>query len=115
MALTALVLDSYLNHIHQDYTDYQSRCNKDADEVRTGIMTKMNQEFKAGLRYEIGRKYIKVIDGTRVHSFIVIRDDKKWKSGDILMAASWNSPATNFSRGNVLAGELSRVSWTGAN
>ena len=40
-----------------------------------------------------------------VHSFIVKEDKvirgKEWKKGDILMAASFQSPALNFIRGNI--------------
>jgi hypothetical protein len=43
-----------------------------------------------------------------------LRDDAKFKKGDILMAASWNAPARNFARGNVLDKTFDRVRWTGA-
>jgi len=48
-----------------------------------------------------------------VHSFIVnIDDDIKFKRGDILMAASYNKPARNFARGNILDGGYA-VQWAG--
>lgn len=51
------------------------------------------------------------------HSFVVLRDiekdGKKFLAGDILMAASWKTPAWNKARGNVFTGYGS-ASWTGA-
>jgi hypothetical protein len=81
------------------------------------IQQQMNEEYNNSLRYEEGRKYIKVIEQRSVHSFIVKQDDPKrgWRAGDILKAAGWNAPATNFVRGNVLDGQLERVRWTGVN
>lgn len=72
----------------------------------------MIQEYNDGLRYEFGKKYIKVIDRDSVHSFIVMNNEGKFKRGDILKAASWRSPARNFARGNIF-GEYT-IRWTGA-
>lgn len=73
------------------------------------------KEFNDGIRFEEGRKYVKVITGTSVHSFICKGDDPKngFKDGDILKAASWNAPAKNFARGNVFDRTFDRVRWTG--
>jgi hypothetical protein len=66
-----------------------------------------------------GSSYVKIIttDGSQksVTGFIVKKDTKKFKRGDILKAASWNSPATNFSRGRIDDIESIRkcVRWTG--
>lgn len=80
------------------------------------VQQDMCAEYDASLRVEEGRKYIKVIEQRSVHSFIVKQDDVKrgWRAGDILKSASWNAPATNFTRGNILEGDFSRVRWTGA-
>jgi len=90
-------------------TDYRGK--GELSEIRT----EMIKEFDASIRYEIHRKFIKVITGpqTGVHSFIMREDDGKFKRGDILKAASWRAPAKNFARGNVLM-PLSNVRWTGA-
>ena len=37
----------------------------------------------------------------------------KFKAGDILKAASWKAPATNFVRGNLFEKTFDRVRWTG--
>jgi hypothetical protein len=103
-------IDGYIAHIKADYAGWGERCE---------IRNRMIEEFDAGCVYEIRRKFIKVITGqagtnTSVHSFIMLADEGKFKRGDILMSASWNAPAKNFARGNVLAGKLDRVTWTGA-
>ena len=82
--------------------DYNSRCNN-AD---------MQKEFADGIEIREGKKYYKVIGHRSVHSFIVKQDDVKFRKGDILKAASWAAPATNFARGNIL--EDFEIRWTGA-
>jgi hypothetical protein len=80
---------------------------------RTEIQCRMLEEFILGLRVETGRKYLKVISGSSVWGFVVNTDnDKKFRKGDILLAASWAAPARNKARGNVLDGDFSSVRWT---
>lgn len=105
-----LALQKYIAHIKADYAGFGER---------SAIREVMIQEFNAGVVFEIHKKFIKVITGRAgggsVHSFIVLKDDGKFKRGDILKAASWRAPAKNFARGNVLTGKFERrVSWTGA-
>ena len=60
-----------------------------------------------------GSKYIKVISNGSVSAFIVnTKNDKKFRYGDILKAASWKAPARNAARGNVLEGNYD-INWTG--
>lgn len=99
-------LQAYLEHINADYAAWGNRC---------AIRQEMIDQFKAGLAIQRGSKYIKIISNwSSVHSFIVIKPDAKYKIGDILKAASWAAPARNKARGNILSGDFSRVSWTGA-
>jgi hypothetical protein len=99
-------LADYMLYILKDY-------NRWVSQSPTEVRIRMAKEFEDGLRYEIGSKYIKIITGSSVHSFIV-KKDGKFKRGDILKAASWSAPATNFARGNVLSEEYGTISWTGA-
>ena len=75
--------------------------------------------------FEVGRNYLKLIrtgenGGASVVGFIVKKAPKyidnktnqPFQVGDMLMAAGWSKPATNFARGNVLTG-YSNVRWTG--
>ena len=58
-------------------------------------------EFINDLTIENKTKYIKIICRDSVWGFIIKNDDNKFKSGDILMAASWNGPRRNAARGNI--------------
>lgn len=75
--------------------------------------------------FEEGRNYLKLVrsreDGrSSVVGFVVKKSPKyidnktnqPFQVGDMLMAAGWSKPATNFARGNVLTG-YSNVRWTG--
>lgn len=101
-------LNKLLEAIKADYRNFG-----DDTEVRR----KMIEVFNKGLRYELGRKYIKIItaSGTQdsVWGFVVnIDNDKKFRKGDILKAAGWAAPTRNFSRGNILDGGYT-IRWTG--
>lgn len=100
-------LTPYLDRIVADYKafwpDWQTDKNR----------KEMVEDFIANLRFEVGSKYIKVVKRDSVHSFIVRNDTGKFKAGDILKAASWKAPATNFVRGNLFERTFDRVRWTG--
>jgi hypothetical protein len=100
-------LTAYFDRIIADYKafwpDWQTDKNK----------KEMVEDFIASLRFEVGNKYIKVVKRDSVHSFIVRNDTGKFKAGDILKAASWKTPATNFVRGNLFEKTFDRVRWTG--
>ena len=92
--------------------------NIKADYMFTGGTTeshkRMTKDFNDGLSYVVGKKYIKIITKNRAcWGFVVnIDNDAKFKMGDILMAASWASPARNKPRGNIVDGGY-KVQWTG--
>ena len=69
-------------------------------------------EFADKITTTEGNKYIKIISNNSSTAFIVKKDDKKFRKGDILMSASWNAPARNAARGNVLEGDYP-MNWTG--
>jgi hypothetical protein len=98
--ITTESLSKYIQHIKDDYLNWSDN--------GSAYVKAFNVEYK------IGRKYIKVTTNNSVHSFIVIKETDKFKIGDILMAASYNAPATNFSRGNILENDFSLIRWTGA-
>ena len=101
-------IDTYLDAINQDYINW-SKVALHAETQDESI-----QRFKDNLKVTVGKKYIKVIKEGSVHSFIVNAPDAKFKVGDVLMAATYNTPSRNKARGNVIDGTF-KVNWTGAN
>lgn len=104
-------LNTLLENIKADYAGWQKMgvSDKADDDTKQFMRNKFNDE----LRYEEGRKYIKVITGTSVWGFIVkTNTDKQFRQGDILKAASWAQPARNEARGNILDGGY-EIRWTG--
>ena len=88
---------------NHDYNQFMSR-NED-----------MQKEFADSWSMKYGQKYIKIMTkkGGSVWGFVVNTDnDKKFKKGDLLKAAGYNSPARNGARGNVLDGGFD-IQWTG--
>jgi hypothetical protein len=112
--ITNEMMVGYLALIIQDYTNWQNLSKPDG-EIAARVRTEMNERFISSIRFETGRKYIKVISNGGVHSFIVnTTKDREFRLGDILKPAGFNAPARNFARGNLIDGTLSRVTWTGA-
>lgn len=74
---------------------------------------------KVAFETVIGRNYVHVIrndGGSRCsHSWVVLKDTKKFKRGTILKSATWKAPATNFGRGDIFEPKtyLERADWTG--
>jgi hypothetical protein len=102
-------LEMYLAAIRADYAAFKARSPYSNDQVQKEMIA----EFNAGLRYEIGSRYVKVIAGNSVHSFICMNDMGKFCKGDILKAASWKAPAKNKARGNVVLCDYPTATWTG--
>ena len=85
------------------------RQEKVIDQVRED----MQEEYKNGIRYAPGRKFLKVIcvnNQATVWGFINLKHDK-FKEGDILKAQGWSGPALNKARGNIFKDYTIR--WTG--
>ena len=81
---------------------------------KSDTTAKMNDEYADGFDIRYGKKYIKIVCKNSVAAFVVgVDNDKKFKKGDILMAAGWNAPARNAARGNILEGNYP-INWTGA-
>jgi len=98
-------LNQLLEAIRQDYARWMGNMS--------GSRQDMIDEFNTSLVIKEGQKYIKIIkDGRSVWGFVVKEDGGKFRKGDILKAAGWNTPATNQARGNIIDGGYS-VQWTG--
>ena len=101
-------IDALFDAIARDYERWHARGEYAADDDF--------ERFRAQLSIEEGRKYLKVVKSdtqTMVWGFIQKEDDKKFRAGDILKAASWSAPARNKARGNVIDEDFSWVRWTG--
>ena len=71
------------------------------------------------LKLKPGRKFIKVVEGTRVWGFVAkvdgIHKGLPMLKGDILKAATWRAPAKH-SRGSIFDKDMHEsFSWTGPN
>jgi len=74
---------------------------------------------KLDLSLRPGRKFIKVVEGSRVWGFIAkvdgVHKGIPMLTGDILKAATWRAPAKH-SRGSIFDAEMHKsFSWTGPN
>lgn len=113
----SVAVEVLVEAIKTDYRDWMNRsfgglAAKREDGPEYSETNKdMIERFEKSLRVEEGKKYIKVVSGGSVWGFIVKDADSKFKSGDILKAASWASPAKNAARGNVFNGYS--IAWTG--
>ena len=102
-----------IENIKTDYYQWTLQCAKGE---LSATNNEMIEQFNERVDYVEGRKYIKIISDRSVWGFIVaVDDDKKFKKGDILMAAGYNAPARNAARGNVFDLENYATRWTGAN
>ena len=107
-----LAVPAYIDAIDRDYLTWQSMTSGKGE---SDIQKQMALEFTQSLKVIKGSKFLKVVAGTCVHSFICVKANGKFVFGDILKAASYAAPAKNFIRGNILdvASYEKRVRWTG--
>ena len=97
-------IETLIQQIKADYSRFMA--------PDTDIKKEMNEQFYSSVTVEEGRKYTKILTGNSVWGFIVsVDNDKKFKRGDILKAASWRAPTRNHARGNIF--ETYSVAWTG--
>jgi len=107
-------IEKLIENIVEDFRRYEEK-SPYGDEARKAERV---EEFAKGLEAKEGNKYIKIVSknfpSECVWGFVVNTDnDKKFKRGDILKAATWAAPARNKPRGNVLDGNFKSVLWTG--
>jgi hypothetical protein len=70
--------------------------------------------FRNEIEISKGKKYARITQRGSAWGFVVLDDsDKKFKKGDILMAAGWKTPARNQARGNIF--EEYSIGWAGPN
>jgi len=98
-----MIIQPLVDAIKEDYAKFSAG----------GPHQAMVDAFNASIRLDEGRKYVKVVCGGSAWGFIVKDDSEDFKAGDILKAASWNLPAKNCARGNVITKDFSWVKWTG--
>jgi len=98
-------LEAYKAYLIEDYAGW----DKKTPYFKEGRA----EAWGAKISFQKGQKFIKVVNDTGVHSFIVIVPFGSFKYGDILKAASWAAPAKNFARGNVIDRDFAKTRWTG--
>ena len=97
------------------------------DEAMDTLLVKIQENYdkwggmdkKLDLELRPGRKFIKVVEGSRVWGFIAkvdgVHKGVPMLKGDILKAAGWSQPAKH-SRGSIFDSEMHKsFSWTGPN
>ena len=104
---TAETLDEGVANMMAGAKDDYSKWTSGGD-----YMKKQLELWDSNTKISTGKKYIKVVRDNGVFAFIVKEDFKHFKKGDVLKPASYNTPALNSARGNVLTGNYS-IKWTG--
>ena len=97
------------HRIIEDYGKFNSR--GDPTGIKLNTRNKMFENFKDGLGYIPGRKYLKVVTEKSLWGFINIKNTN-FKEGDILKGAGYNAPALNKARGNIFNDNY-EIAWTG--
>jgi hypothetical protein len=86
--------------------------DSEASRTRKEFADEQVHKFISTTRITVGRNYTKVSADGSVKFFVVNKPTKGFKVGDVLKAATWRAPATNFARGNVCEGKFD-ITWTG--
>ena len=97
------------------------------DEAMDTLLVKIQENYDEwggmdktlDLELRPGRKFIKVVEGSRVWGFVAkvdgVHKGVPMLKGDILKAATWRAPAKH-SRGSIFDSEMHKsFSWTGPN
>jgi len=106
-------LNKLVDAIANDFDRWTMRCReRDQYDLDDNYYDQRSKQFRESIRVTEGRKYIKIMKERSVWGFVVnTDDDKKFKRGDILMAAGLNAPTRNAARGNIF--EEYSINWTG--
>jgi hypothetical protein len=106
--------ESLLEVMRKDYAAFTLKCSFNEKTFKEAYA-----ETEGMFVIESGRSYDKIVKVDNAQrsccGFICRKDNPKkgYVVGDMLKAASWCSPATNFVRGNIMNGQFERVRWTG--
>jgi hypothetical protein len=108
-------ITNMMNTAKMDYQMWCTHSSTDANAISEYSKKELN-EWQSKIKIMYGKKFIKVIRENGVFAF-VCKDDVSgpfgsFKKGDVLMPASYNRPALNKARGNVLTGNYP-IQWTG--
>ena len=110
-------IELLLEDIRTDYVNFYNQTKRlssagCSEEVPDSVRCDMINEFNESLRYEVGQKYVRILQNNRVWGFVVASEnDKKFPQGEILKAASYKSPTRNAGRGNLFTEYT--IEWTG--
>ena len=103
-------IELLLEDIRTDYKTWTAHRSSDRSSDR--INQDMVEEFCSSLRYEVGQKYVRIVQDNRVWGFVVATEnDKKFPQGEILKAAGYKTPTRNAGRGNLFTEYT--IEWTG--
>jgi hypothetical protein len=72
---------------------------------------RMRKDFREGIAYLPGSKYLKIVTEKSLWGFINLKN-KNFKEGDLLKGAGYNAPALNKPRGNIFDHNYV-INWTG--
>jgi hypothetical protein len=93
----------------EDLAAYAAHIVADYKAMYGGEMPAHNPTFE--VTFQPGTKYTRVVtnngNSRSAHSFLDAE-------GNIWKTATWRAPAKNFTRGNILTKDFTRVAWTGA-
>jgi hypothetical protein len=118
---------SYLDSLQT--TGFSETNGLSFDEAMDNLLVKIQENYSnwggnrmnrtLDLSLKPGRKFIKVVEGSRVWGFVAKVDGTHcglpMSKGDILKAATWRAPAKH-SRGSIFDKEMHKsFSWTGPN
>lgn len=110
-----IVLQPLFDAIVADFERFSSYTGPE----RTAQLTAAFRDTLAVSPTTAASKYARIVaqHGTghdSVWGFVVLKDDGKFRRGDVLKADGWKGPAKNFVRGRVDDTDLSWVKWTSA-
>lgn len=111
-------VETVIETMKQDYIDWSTQNGKKPlSSYHKDVIDNWKIEIKEGRNYINLIKYDhkSPISGGSTNGFIVKKATKGFVEGDMLKAAGYNAPATNFKRGNVFTDAKNKqvASWTG--